>query len=102
MMMHGYAEHLRWYHDLGVQFADQGLLAFGHDHSKRPIKKLIFLFNWDFLSSVGHGQSGGDRVIVENVEYMVQDAVTHIKVMQGHYPGVPTFLVGHSMVYLVI
>lgn len=48
MLMHGYAEHLRWYHDLGVQFADQGLLAFGHDHSKRApptIKVLIFLFN---------------------------------------------------------
>lgn len=35
MMMHGYAEHLRWYHDLGVQFAEKGLLAFGHDHSKQ-------------------------------------------------------------------
>lgn len=35
MMMHGYAEHLRWYHDLGVQFAENGLLAFGHDHSKQ-------------------------------------------------------------------
>jgi hypothetical protein len=61
-------------------------------------KMLLFFIQQRFLSLVGHGQSGGDRVIVENVEYMVQDAVSHIKVMQGHYPGVPTFLVGHSMV----
>jgi len=48
---------------------------------------------------VGHGQSGGDRVIVENVQHMVDDALTHVKVIQGHYPGIPTFLVGHSMVF---
>ncbi|XP_059491220.1 monoglyceride lipase-like isoform X2 [Neocloeon triangulifer] len=82
MLMHGYAEHLRWYHDVGVGLANEGFLAFGHDH-------------------IGHGRSGGDKVIIEDVEHMVDDVMIHAQAIRDHYPEVPLFFVGHSMGGLV-
>ncbi|KAF4527986.1 hypothetical protein B566_EDAN016641 [Ephemera danica] len=32
LLMHGYAEHLQWYHHVGMSLAQEGCLAFGHDH----------------------------------------------------------------------
>ncbi|CAB3365784.1 Hypothetical predicted protein [Cloeon dipterum] len=82
MLMHGYAEHLRWYHEVGVQLANEGFIAFGHDH-------------------IGHGRSGGDRVILDNVEDMVDDIIKHADIVCDHYPDIPLFFVGHSMGGLV-
>ena len=70
---------------------------FGHDHR-------------------GHGHSSGSRLryIVEmclyisipranidNVDKYVDDVISHCNMMKRQYPGVPLFIIGHSMGGLV-
>ena len=47
---------------------------------------------------MGHGNSEGDRVHVESFDTYVQDIVGHIEDVKKQYPGVPSMLMGHSMV----
>ncbi|KAI8504352.1 hypothetical protein Bbelb_174700 [Branchiostoma belcheri] len=55
-----------------------GFLVFSHDH-------------------VGHGQSEGKRVYVEDFRPLARDLLQHVDMMVDKYPGVPVFLFGHSM-----
>ena len=48
--------------------------------------------------TVGHGNSEGDRVHVETFDTFVQDVVGHIEEMTAKHPGVPSMMLGHSMV----
>ncbi|XP_035673125.1 monoglyceride lipase-like [Branchiostoma floridae] len=57
---------------------NHGFLVFGHDH-------------------VGHGQSEGERLCVENFDILARDILQHVDVMRARYPDVPIFLLGHSM-----
>ena len=50
------------------------------------------------VSPVGNGRSQGDRVYVETFNTYVQDVVRHVEDMKAQYPGVPSMLMGHSMV----
>ncbi len=54
------------------------LLVFGHDH-------------------FGHGLSGGKRAYVDDVAHYAEDVLKHCQVMKLEYPGLPLYLVGHSM-----
>lgn len=47
---------------------------------------------------VGHGQSEGERMVVSDFHVFVRDALQHVDVMQKDHPGLPVFLLGHSMV----
>lgn len=47
---------------------------------------------------VGHGKSGGERVHVEDLSVYVKDIVSHVKDMKAQHPGLPCFIMGHSMV----
>ncbi|KAK2721648.1 monoglyceride lipase-like [Artemia franciscana] len=78
MLIHGLAEHLQWYDELGRKFAKEGILAFGHDH-------------------IGHGLSDGERVHVDVVDEYVVDVFIHYDEMKMLYPDLPRFAVGHSM-----
>lgn len=49
-------------------------------------------------STVGHGQSEGDRMVVSDFHVFVRDSLQHIDLMKKDHPGVPVFLLGHSMV----
>lgn len=49
-------------------------------------------------STVGHGQSEGDRMIVSDFHVYVRDSLQHIDLMKKDHPGLPVFLLGHSMV----
>lgn len=77
-LCHGFAEHLQWYDDLALRLTARGLLAFGHDH-------------------VGHGRSEGVRGYVETVDDYVEDVLRHCDDVRSGHPGLPCFLVGHSM-----
>lgn len=77
-LCHGFAEHLQWYEDLALRLTARGLLAFGHDH-------------------VGHGRSEGVRGYVDTVDDYVEDVLRHCDDLRAGYPGLPCFLVGHSM-----
>ncbi|XP_057369577.1 monoglyceride lipase-like [Daphnia carinata] len=78
MLIHGLAEHLGCYDELGCRLAAENFLAFGHDH-------------------VGHGMSDGHRVHVESIDEYVTDILNHIQLMREEHPQIPIFAVGHSM-----
>ncbi|XP_053233964.1 monoglyceride lipase isoform X6 [Podarcis raffonei] len=46
---------------------------------------------------VGHGQSEGDRMVVSDFHVFVRDSLQHIDLMKKDHPGLPVFLLGHSM-----
>ena len=50
------------------------------------------------LVSVGHGQSEGDRVHVNNFDEYVNDVLFHVDQVKEKHPDLPVFLIGHSMV----
>ncbi|XP_066103477.1 monoglyceride lipase isoform X1 [Saccopteryx bilineata] len=75
---HGAGEHCGRYDDLAQMLVRLELLVFAHDH-------------------VGHGQSEGERMVVTDFQVFVRDALQHVDVVQKDYPGLPVFLLGHSM-----
>ena len=50
------------------------------------------------ISLVGHGNSEGERVHVEDVDTYVKDVIHHVELMKNKYPHLPCILIGHSMV----
>ena len=50
------------------------------------------------LISVGHGQSEGARVHVDNFQEYVDDAFLHADKIKKDFPNTPMFVLGHSMV----
>uniref|UniRef100_A0A8C5YDL9 Monoglyceride lipase n=1 Tax=Microcebus murinus TaxID=30608 RepID=A0A8C5YDL9_MICMU len=75
---HGAGEHCGRYRELAQMLAGLDLLVFAHDH-------------------VGHGQSGGDRMVVSDFHVFVRDVLQHVDAVQRDHPGLPVFLLGHSM-----
>ncbi|XP_014701589.1 monoglyceride lipase isoform X2 [Equus asinus] len=75
---HGAGEHCGRYDELAQMLVGLGLLVFAHDH-------------------VGHGQSEGERMVVSDFHVFVRDVLQHVDIMQKDYPGIPVFLLGHSM-----
>ena len=78
-----YAEWLLpYYNDLAQEGAEAGLLMFGHDH-------------------LGHGLSPGERAQIRDVSQYVQPVIDHCQYKKRQHPGVPVFIIGHSMGGLV-
>ncbi|XP_029575921.1 monoglyceride lipase [Salmo trutta] len=75
---HGAGEHCGPYDEIGRTLKEQSLLVFAHDH-------------------VGHGQSEGDRMNIKDFQVFVRDSLQHIDLMKGRHPGLPIFIIGHSM-----
>ncbi|XP_011806125.1 PREDICTED: monoglyceride lipase isoform X3 [Colobus angolensis palliatus] len=75
---HGAGEHCGRYEELAQMLMGLDLLVFAHDH-------------------VGHGQSEGERMVVSDFHVFVRDVLQHVDSMQKDYPGLPVFLLGHSM-----
>ncbi|XP_024902246.1 monoglyceride lipase isoform X3 [Pteropus alecto] len=46
---------------------------------------------------IGHGQSEGERMVVSDFHVFIRDVLQHVDFVQKDYPGVPVFLLGHSM-----
>uniref|UniRef100_A0A803SSH8 Monoglyceride lipase n=1 Tax=Anolis carolinensis TaxID=28377 RepID=A0A803SSH8_ANOCA len=75
---HGAGEHCCRYDDLAQMLTGNNFFVFSHDH-------------------VGHGKSEGDRMIVSDFHVFVRDCLQHIDLMKKDHPGLPMFLLGHSM-----
>jgi alpha-beta hydrolase superfamily lysophospholipase len=78
VLAHGYGEHLGRYDHVAEVLVDRGAVVAGPDH-------------------VGHGRSGGDRVLVTDFDLVVGDLHTVVTTMKERHPGLPLVLVGHSM-----
>ena len=48
--------------------------------------------------TVGHGKSEGARVHIDSFSEYVDDLIQHVKLLKTSHPGIPMFLIGHSMV----
>ncbi|KAL8565737.1 hypothetical protein ACOMHN_018654 [Nucella lapillus] len=78
LINHGVAEHCLWYTCLALELKAAGFYVFAHDH-------------------VGHGQSEGDRVHVEDFHEYVRDSFQHYESVAENFPDLPKFVIGHSM-----
>ncbi len=81
---HGVAEHISRYAGIARFLNGQGFLVFGNDH-------------------LGHGQTApsadarGHACDRDGWRHWVDDMVTLMRLERATYPGVPVFLLGHSM-----
>ena len=83
MLLFSYAEHLPpYYRAVAEAGVEAGLLMFGHDH-------------------LGHGRSQGERAQVGDIGEYVGPVIQHCQVMTDQHPGLPLFIIGHSMGGLV-
>lgn len=78
LLVHGYGEHVGRYAWVAAQLTSAGAAVYGVDH-------------------VGHGRSGGERVLVDDVDDVVSDVHLLQHLASAEHPGLPVVLVGHSM-----
>ncbi|XP_053526286.1 monoglyceride lipase isoform X1 [Artibeus jamaicensis] len=103
---HGAGEHCGRYDELAQMLVGLELLVFAHDHALQPQSPYSLppcKGDEDVLppdtswSPVGHGQSEGERMVVSDFHVFIRDVLQHVDIMQKDYPGLPVFLLGHSM-----
>jgi alpha-beta hydrolase superfamily lysophospholipase len=78
ILAHGYGEHLGRYQYVADFLIGRGAVVAGPDH-------------------VGHGRSGGERVVVTDYELVVDDLHSVVTRAKERHPGLALVLVGHSM-----
>ncbi len=83
-VIHGMAEYIERYEEFAQVMAEKGILVTGEDH-------------------LGHGKSVGENGTYgyfcerDAVTVVVRDSHRLKKMVQEQYPGVPYFILGHSM-----
>lgn len=82
LLVHGYAEHSGRYEHVGSWLAARGLATYAYDHQ-------------------GHGRSAGPRCHVRRFSDLLDDAEVAAERARHAHPGLPLFVVGHSMGGLV-
>lgn len=78
VLVHGYGEHLGRYGHVAQRLNAAGATVVGPDHQ-------------------GHGLSGGERVLIDDFESVVDDLDTVVSRAADANPGLPIVLIGHSM-----
>ena len=78
VISHGYGEHIERYDHVARALRARGAAVYGPDH-------------------LGHGLSAGERVLITDVEHVVDDLVQVIERARADHPGRPVVLLGHSM-----
>jgi alpha-beta hydrolase superfamily lysophospholipase len=78
VLVHGLSEHSVRYEHVGAFLAELGLAVYAHDH-------------------LGHGRSGGKRGWVARFDDFLDDVGRMHALAMRECPGVPVFLLGHSM-----
>ncbi|MCT7351502.1 lysophospholipase [Streptomyces sp. 15-116A] len=78
LVVHGYGEHIGRYAELAGVLVRHGALVAGPDH-------------------MGHGESAGERVLIEDFEEVVTDVHTIALRLREDHPGLPLVVIGHSM-----
>jgi len=83
LLIHGFAEHSGRYEAVGSWFAGRGSAVHAYDHR-------------------GHGRSGGRRGHVAHFSELLDDLGGVLEAVGAEHPGLPIYLVGHSMGGLVL
>ncbi len=78
VLAHGYGEHIGRYEHVADVLVRHGAAVYGPDH-------------------MGHGRSGGERVLINDFEDVVTDLHTVTERARAAHPGLPVVLIGHSM-----
>ena len=78
VISHGYGEHIERYDHVARALRARGAAVYGPDH-------------------LGHGLSAGERVLIADVEHVVDDLLQVLERARAAHPGVPVVLLGHSM-----
>lgn len=78
VLVHGFGEHSGRYRAVGRRLADAGFAAYAADHR-------------------GHGQTSGRRANIERMSLVVDDLSSFVDFAVARGPGLPVFLIGHSM-----
>ncbi|WP_394216733.1 alpha/beta fold hydrolase [Brachybacterium vulturis] len=78
VIAHGYGEHVGRYEWVAGRLNDADAAVYAADH-------------------VGHGRSGGVRVLISDVEPVVEDLHHVVQHAAAENPGRPVVLIGHSM-----
>jgi len=78
LIVHGYAEHGGRYGHVATALAQRGSIVYADDH-------------------LGHGRSDGERALITDFEHVGDDLHTLADSARVEHPGLPLFLVGHSM-----
>ena len=77
-LVHGLGEHIGRFAHVGEAFSKAGYALMG-------------------LDLRGHGQSGGPRGHTPSIEAYIRDIDLLLEHVHSRYPGLPTFLYGHSL-----
>jgi alpha-beta hydrolase superfamily lysophospholipase len=78
VIAHGYGEHIERYDRVARALCARGAVVYGPDH-------------------LGHGRSAGERVLIADLEHVVDDLVRVVERAQADHSGLPAVLIGHSM-----
>jgi len=78
VIVHGYGEHAGRYDHVAKALVAEGAAVYAPDH-------------------LGHGRSGGERVLIEDLEDVVTDLDEVVRKARADRPGLPVALIGHSM-----
>ncbi|MGI8462156.1 MAG: lysophospholipase [Solirubrobacterales bacterium] len=78
VLAHGASEHSSRYEHVGEAFVERGYSLWALDHR-------------------GHGRSGGDRVYIEDFDFLIEDLGSLMRLAGAEHPDRKPFLFGHSM-----
>lgn len=78
VIVHGYAEHSGRYAHVAQRLAEAGFAVYALDHT-------------------GHGRSAGARANVGSLDGAADNVTTLLKLASEQHPGLPKFVIGHSM-----
>lgn len=83
VLVHGVAEHSGRYVHVGTRLADAGYAVYALDH-------------------VGHGKSAGGKANIASLDGAADNVAGMLDIAAREHPGVPRFLLGHSMGALIV
>ncbi|RSM88484.1 alpha/beta hydrolase [Kibdelosporangium aridum] len=75
---HGLGEHTGLYEPFAAALNAAGIAVWAHDHA-------------------GHGQSDGVRVLIDNIDHLLDDAETLLGLAREAHPSLPLVISGHSL-----
>ncbi|MFW5811436.1 MAG: alpha/beta hydrolase [Alkalispirochaetaceae bacterium] len=78
IFVHGYAEHGGRYATAAQRLSVANSVVYAPDH-------------------IGHGESVGERALIEEFEHVVDDLRTLVEIAEDEAPGLPIVMIGHSM-----
>ncbi|MFE9579875.1 alpha/beta fold hydrolase [Nocardia sp. NPDC006044] len=83
VLVHGVAEHSGRYVHVGRRLAAAGFAVYALDH-------------------IGHGKSAGHKANIDSMDGAADNVSAMLDIATREYPGIPRFLIGHSMGSLIV